>query len=123
MSLKPTDKRVIIANLEGQLSKNKVIVVIHVQIKYGMYRCLCMHWDFEVLKMAPNMVVSLEPLNYHQNVASRPLFYRYYFGKCLTWAADLVNLPHFFCSLFAWVAITRTYKDSYTNSFSPSLAN
>lgn len=43
MSLKPTDKRVIIANLEGQLSKNKVIVVIHVQTKYGMYRCLCMH--------------------------------------------------------------------------------
>ena len=37
MSLKPTDKRVIIANLEGQLSKNKVIVVIHVQTKYGMH--------------------------------------------------------------------------------------
>ena len=35
----------------------------------------------------------LEPLAYHRNVASLSLFYRYYFGRCLSKLTELVLLP------------------------------
>ena len=37
---------------------------------------------------------SLEPLAYHQNVASFSLFCRYYFGRCLPELAQLIPLPY-----------------------------
>ena len=38
---------------------------------------------------------SLEPLAHCRNVASRSLFYGYYFGRCLSNLAELVPLWHF----------------------------
>ena len=37
-------------------------------------------------------VVSLEPVTHRQNVASLSLFYRYYFGRCLSELPELVPL-------------------------------
>ena len=38
-------------------------------------------------------VVSLEPVTHRQNVGSLSLFYRYYFGRCLSELPELVPLP------------------------------
>ena len=40
----------------------------------------------------PSLAVSLEPLGHIQNVAILSLFYRCYFGRCLSELAEL--LPH-----------------------------
>ena len=77
-----------------------------------------------------SLAASLEPLAYHQNVASFSLFYRYYFGRCSSELAQLVPLPfprgrstrysdrlHDFS-----VTIPRCYKDVYVNSFFPCTA-
>ena len=43
--------------------------------------------------VGPLLTASLKPLAHHQNVASLSLFYRYYFGRCLSKLAELVPLP------------------------------
>ena len=40
-----------------------------------------------------SLVASLEPSGLHQNVASLSLFYRYYFGRCVSELVQLVLLP------------------------------
>ena len=44
--------------------------------------------------VGPSLAASLEPLAHRQNVASLSLFYRYYFGRCLSELAELVPLPY-----------------------------
>ena len=51
-----------------------------------------------------SLAVSHEPLAHCQNVASSSLFYRYYFGRCLSKFADLVPLS------YSWGRSTR-YSD------------
>ena len=41
-----------------------------------------------------SLAASLEPLAHRRNVASLSLFYRYYFGRCLSELAELVPLPY-----------------------------
>ena len=43
--------------------------------------------------VGPSLAASLEPLAHRQNVVSLSLFYRYYFGRCLSELAQLVPLP------------------------------
>ena len=43
--------------------------------------------------VGPSFAASLEPLAHHRNVASLSLFYRYYFGRCLSKLTELVLLP------------------------------
>ena len=71
---------------------------------------------------------SLEPLAHHENVTSRSLFYRYYFGRCeLAELAELVLLPysqgrssHYSDRVHDFSAtIPLCYKDVYVNSFFP----
>ena len=45
--------------------------------------------------IGPSLAASLEPLAHRRNVASLSLFYRYYFGRCLSELAELVPLPYF----------------------------
>ena len=45
------------------------------------------------ITVGPSFAASLEPLAYHQNVASLSLFYRYYFGKCSSELDQLIPLP------------------------------
>ena len=40
------------------------------------------------------LLVSLEPLGHRKNIASLYLFYRYYFGRCSSKLAELVQLPY-----------------------------
>ena len=42
----------------------------------------------------PLIAVSLELLSHHRNLASSYLFYRFYFGRCLSKLAGPVPLPH-----------------------------
>ena len=66
-------------------------------------------------------VVSLEPVTHRQNVASLSLFYRFYFGRCLSELPELVPLPitgplvglHNF-----YVIIRRCFKDICQHFFS-----
>ena len=44
--------------------------------------------------VGPSLAASLEPLAHCRNVASLSLFYRYYFGRCLSELAQLVPLPY-----------------------------
>ena len=79
--------------------------------------------------LGPSLATSLVPAHC-QNVASLNLFYRCYFGRCLSELAQLVPLPfsrgrstcysdrlHEFS-----VTIPRCYKDVYVNSFFPRTA-
>ena len=43
--------------------------------------------------VGPSLAASLEPLAHRRNVASLSLFYRYYFGRCSSELAELVQLP------------------------------
>ena len=43
--------------------------------------------------VVPSLAASIEPLVHCRNVASLSLFYRYYFGRCLSELAQLVPLP------------------------------
>ena len=77
--------------------------------------------------VGPSLVASLEPLVHCGNVASLSLFYRYYFGRCSSELAQLVQLPfsrgrstHYSDRLHDFsVTIPRCYKDVYVNSFFP----
>ena len=77
-----------------------------------------------------SLAASLEPLAYHQNVASFSLLYRYYFGRCSSELAQLVSLPYSRgrSTLYSdrlhdfSVTIPRCYKDVYVNSFFPCTA-
>ena len=73
---------------------------------------------------------SLEPFAHRRNVASLSLFYSYYFVRCSSELAELVQLLfsgarstsysdglHDFC-----VTIPRYYKEVYVNSFFPHTA-
>ena len=44
--------------------------------------------------VGPSLAGSLEPLVHCRNVASLSVFYRYYFGRCLSELAELVSLPY-----------------------------
>ena len=48
-----------------------------------------MYWT-----VGPSLDASLEPLALRRNVSSLSLFYRYYFGRCLSEHAQLVPLPY-----------------------------
>ena len=75
-------------------------------------------------------LLPLEPLAHRRNVASLSLFYRYYFGRCLSELAQLVPLPYsrgrstrYSDRLHDFsVTIPRAYKDVYVNSFFPRTA-
>ena len=80
--------------------------------------------------IGPSLAASLEPLTLRRHVASLSLFYRYYFGRCSSELAQLVQLPfsqgrstrysdrlHDF-----FITIPRFYKDVYVNSFFPCTA-
>ena len=77
--------------------------------------------------VGPSLAASLEPLAHRRNVASLSLFYRYYFGRCLSELAQLVPLPYsrgrsprYSDRLHEFsVIISRCYKDVYVNSFFP----
>ena len=64
------------------------------------------------------------------NVANLSLFYRYYFGRCLSELAQLVPLPYSHRRSTRYsgrlhdfsVTIPRCYKDVYVNSFFPHTA-
>ena len=78
---------------------------------------------------APSLVASLEPLAHHGNVAILSLFYRYYFGRCLSELVQLVPLPHLRgrsarCSNIHDFSVTipRCNKDVYVNCFLPGTA-
>ena len=43
--------------------------------------------------VGPSLATSLEPLAHRQNVVSLSLFYRYYFGRCLSELAQLISVP------------------------------
>ena len=43
--------------------------------------------------VGPSLAASLEPLAHRQNVVSLSLFYRYYFGRCLSELAQLISVP------------------------------
>ena len=88
-------------------------------------------WDFFKLQkqicrtVGPSLAAFLETLVHHQNVDSLNLFYRYYFGRCLSELADLVPLPYsrgrftlYSDRLHDFSAtIPKCYKDFYVNSF------
>ena len=38
--------------------------------------------SYQIVRVVPSLVASLEPSAHHRNVASLSLFYSYYFGKC-----------------------------------------
>ena len=76
---------------------------------------------------SPSLANSFEPLAHRWNVAILSLFYRYYFGRCLSELTQLVPLPysrgrttrysgrvHVFS-----VTIPRWYNDTYVISFFP----
>ena len=79
--------------------------------------------------VGPSHAAFLEPSTHLQNRASLGLFYRYYFGRCLSELAELVPLPRcrgrstrYFNSLHDFsVVISRCYKD-VVNSFFPRTA-
>ena len=85
-------------------------------------------WIFRTV--GPSLAASLEPLGHRQNVGSLSLFYRYYFGRCLSELAHLVPLPNFRGRSTRYsdrlhdfsVTIPRCYKDVYVNSFFPCTA-
>ena len=74
-----------------------------------------------------SLASSLEPLAHHRNIASLSLFYRCYFGRCLSDLVQLVPLPDSGgrCTRYSdrlhdfSVTIPRCYKDDYVSSFFP----
>ena len=80
--------------------------------------------------VALSLAVSLEPLAHCPNVASLSLFYRCYFGKCLSELAQLVPLPYcrgrstrYSDRLHDFsVTIPRCYMEVFVNSFFPGTA-
>ena len=74
-----------------------------------------------VRNIGPTLAASLESLDQHRNVARLRLFYRYYFGRCLSELPvsilySLGSTRYFerlrdFC-----VTISRCYKNVYFNS-------
>ena len=80
--------------------------------------------------VGPSLAASLEPLAHHRNEASVSLFYRYYFGRCLSELAKLVPFAyswgrstHYSDRLHDFsVTIPRCYKGDYVNSFFPCTA-
>ena len=77
-----------------------------------------------------SLVISLEPLDHHQNVTSLSLFYRFYVGRCSSELAELFPLPYSWGRSICYsdrlhgfsVTIARYYNDIYVNSFIPRTA-
>ena len=75
--------------------------------------------------VGPSFAGFLEPLAHHQHGATWSLFYKYYFGRCLSEFAQLVPLPYsqgsstcYSDRLCDWsVTIPRCYKDVFASSF------
>ena len=112
--------------------------------------CPCMEYCFHVWAGAPScylklvdklqkricrtvsssLATSLEPLAHRRNVASLSLFYRYYFGRCSSELAQLIQLhfsrsrsTRYFDRLHDFsVTIPICYKDVCVNSFFPRTA-
>ena len=80
--------------------------------------------------VGPSLAASLELLAHCRNVASLSLFFRYYFGRCLSEVAQLVPLPYSrgMSTCYSYrlpdfsVTIPRCYKHVYFNSFFPCTA-
>ena len=80
-------------------------------------------WVYRTVGLS--LASSLEPLAHRRNIASLSLFYRYYFGRCLSDLAELVPLPYSGgrCTRYSdrlhdfSVTIPRCYKDDYVSSF------
>ena len=77
------------------------------------------------------LAASLEPLAYRRNMARLSLFFRYYFGRCFSELAELVQLlfsrgrsARYSDGLQDFsVTIPRCYKEVYVNSFFPCTAS
>ena len=80
--------------------------------------------------VGPSLAASLEPLVHHQNVDGLNLFYRHYFGRCLSELAELVALPYSRGSFTRYsdglhdfsATIPKCYKDFCVKSFFPRTA-
>ena len=59
-----------------------LIGIVRQAIKTNMQDCHC-----------PSLAASLEPLGHCQNMTSLNIFSRYYFGRCSSELAQLVQLP------------------------------
>ena len=78
----------------------------------------------------PSLAASLKPLAYRLNMANSSLFYRYYFGRCSSGLAQLVQLLFSGARSIRYsdrlhdfsVTIPRCYKGVYVNSFFPCTA-
>ena len=77
--------------------------------------------------VCPSLVADLENLAHHPNVASLSLFYRHYFGRCLSELAEKVQLPHSDGTSIRYsytfhsysVTIPGCYKNVFVKSFHP----
>ena len=74
--------------------------------------------------VGPSLSASFKPLAHQWNVAGLSLFYRHYFGRCLSELVELVPLPysqgrstHYSDRFHDFsVTISRCYKDVYVKS-------
>ena len=77
--------------------------------------------------VGPSLAASLDSLAHSWNVASKSLFYRYYFRRCSSELDELVPLPYSWSRSTLYsdrmhdfsVTIPRCYKDVFVNSFFP----
>ena len=77
-------------NLPYDLAWNNVFICWLVLLA-GRYVTQTKKWMCRTVALL--FVVSLEPVTHRQNVASLSLFYRFYFGRCLSELPELVPLP------------------------------
>ena len=77
--------------------------------------------------VCPSLVADLKKLAHHPNVTSLSLFYRHYFGRCLSELAEKVQLPHSDGTSIRYsytfhsysVTIPGCYKNVFVKSFYP----
>ena len=77
----------------SEMATNELRIYIHKNVFIGLLPVI---WYLvRGMKLCgPSLATSLEPLAHRQNVASLSLFYRCYFGRCLSELAQLVPLPY-----------------------------
>ena len=66
--------------------------------------------------VGPSLAPSFEPLECCRNLVSLSLFYRYYFGRCLSELAQLAPFPYAQGRSTCY-SDPRCYEDVYINSF------
>ena len=143
----------------AKTASKKIRALIHsmkfLSPEVSLYLCKstirpCMEYCWQILAGAPScylelldkiqkricrtasasIATSLELWAHRQNVASLNLFYRYYYGSCLSELSQLVPLPFSWgrCSCYSdrlddfSATIPRCYMDIYVNSFFPRTA-